>query len=332
MDHPRRRAGAYSSRCWLWWWRPPSSAWGARGAGRHGAHRSRHHLDHGRSRTTTPPDSGLDHHHRRPGSRPPRWPDPAGGHASGDRSPPWSPARRRPARRCPTRRRRSAPCWARSACWTAQKGVAMATQHPGRPAGRPRPGQRRGGPGPPGGWPRPATDLDAARSQLSSVATLAFMGAGDGVLSGLMKGGPDAGTIEREMVDSTIEYHSLAVDSANKALRAANAGLDAAERQVELDTAQVAAGRQAVTAGRRHADLGPPGPVRRQPQGRTWAPVHRRRQRLHRRRAVAVVHGPGPPVPGHRAHRPADRLLHLRGPGRGRPGRHGLRPGHGRDR
>ena len=95
---------------------------------------------------------------------------------------------------------------------------------------------------------RAHAELDVARSQLSSVATLAFMGAGDGVLSGLMKGGPDSGTIEREMVDSTIEFHSLAVDGATRALRAANAALEAGLRQVELDTAQVATGRQAVVA------------------------------------------------------------------------------------
>ncbi len=92
------------------------------------------------------------------------------------------------------------------------------------------------------------TRLTLARSQLSSVATLAFMGAGGGVLSALLKGGPDSGTIEREMVNSTIEYHSLAVDAALKSLRRAQASLAAATHQVSLSTAQVAAGRLGVTA------------------------------------------------------------------------------------
>ncbi len=90
--------------------------------------------------------------------------------------------------------------------------------------------------------------LASARSQLSSVATLAFMGAGGGVLSALLKGGPDSGTIEREMVNSTIEYHSLAVDAARKALARAQAALASANRQVSLNTAQVAAGRSALAA------------------------------------------------------------------------------------
>ncbi len=90
--------------------------------------------------------------------------------------------------------------------------------------------------------------LTAARAQLSSVATLAFMGAGGGVLSALMKGGPDAGTIEREMVNSTIEYHSRTVDQAQAELSRAQDALAAANRQVAQATAQVAAARQALSA------------------------------------------------------------------------------------
>jgi Mannosyl-glycoprotein endo-beta-N-acetylglucosaminidase len=92
------------------------------------------------------------------------------------------------------------------------------------------------------------TRLTLARSQLSSVATLAFMGAGGGVLSALLKGGPDSATIEREMVNSTIEYHSLAVDAALKSLSRAQTSLNAANHQVSLSTAQVAAGRLGVAA------------------------------------------------------------------------------------
>ncbi len=83
--------------------------------------------------------------------------------------------------------------------------------------------------------------LARARSQLSSVATLAFMGAGGGVLSALMHGGPDSSTIEREMVNSTIEFHSLAVDAADKALKRADGHLDTANHQVADATQQVAA-------------------------------------------------------------------------------------------
>ncbi len=90
--------------------------------------------------------------------------------------------------------------------------------------------------------------LTSARSQLSSVATLAFMGAGGGVLSALMKGGPDSGTIEREMVNSTIEFHSLAVDAALKGLARAQSALTSANHQIDLATTQVNRGRLGVAA------------------------------------------------------------------------------------
>ena len=43
---------------------------------------------------------------------------------------------------------------------------------------------------------------------------MAFMGAGGGVLSAVLHGGPDAATIEREMVGSTIDAHAHTVERA----------------------------------------------------------------------------------------------------------------------
>ena len=93
------------------------------------------------------------------------------------------------------------------------------------------------------------TDLDLAQSQLTSVATLAFMGAGGGVLSGVMKGGPDAATQEREMVSATIEHHADVELAAEKELRSARSQLARARRTVAADQAQLALGRLGLHAG-----------------------------------------------------------------------------------
>ena len=60
--------------------------------------------------------------------------------------------------------------------------------------------------------------LSFAKSQLATVATMAFMGAGGGVLSAVMHGGPDAATMSREMVGSTIDAHAHTVKQATTRL------------------------------------------------------------------------------------------------------------------
>jgi hypothetical protein len=90
--------------------------------------------------------------------------------------------------------------------------------------------------------------LRDARAQLSSVATLAFMGSSGGVLSSLMKAGPDAGIISRQLVKSTIQYHSTVVNHAEKALASTQSARGRADHQVADATTQLALARQAVDA------------------------------------------------------------------------------------
>jgi hypothetical protein len=71
-----------------------------------------------------------------------------------------------------------------------------------------------------------------ARAQLAEVATLAFMGAGGGVLGSLLHGNTYTQTDEREMVSSTIEYHGNAAMAADQALSDARQERDDAQRDL----------------------------------------------------------------------------------------------------
>ncbi len=91
--------------------------------------------------------------------------------------------------------------------------------------------------------------LESAQSELASVATLAFMGAGGGVLSGVMKGGPGAATQQREMISATIEHHAEVELAAEKELKSARSALERARRAATAAAAQVALGRLDLHAG-----------------------------------------------------------------------------------
>jgi hypothetical protein len=104
------------------------------------------------------------------------------------------------------------------------------------------------------------TGLESAQSELASVATLAFMGAGGGVLSGVMKGGPGAATQEREMVSATIEHHADVELAAEKELKSARSALARSRRALASAQAQTALGRldlhsQEMTLTSARADL-----------------------------------------------------------------------------
>jgi len=71
-----------------------------------------------------------------------------------------------------------------------------------------------------------------ARAQLAEVATLAFMGAGGGVLSSMLHGNTYTVTDEREMVSATIQYHGDAAMAADHALAEARDARDRAEQEL----------------------------------------------------------------------------------------------------
>jgi hypothetical protein len=81
--------------------------------------------------------------------------------------------------------------------------------------------------------------LSFAKSQLATVATMAFMGAGGGVLSAVLHGGPDAATMSREMVGSTIDAHAHTVKAATARLADARAALSRARHDVKVADARV---------------------------------------------------------------------------------------------
>ena len=86
--------------------------------------------------------------------------------------------------------------------------------------------------------------LEYARSQLATVATMAFMGAGGGVLSAVMHGGPDAATNAREMVGSTIDAHAHTVKQATSRLDDAREALARARHDASVARQHVRFGLQ----------------------------------------------------------------------------------------
>ena len=81
--------------------------------------------------------------------------------------------------------------------------------------------------------------LAHARSQLATVATMAFMGAGGGVLSAVLHGSPDVVTQERMMVSSTIEAHGQTVKEARATLADARDALARARHDVTVARTRV---------------------------------------------------------------------------------------------
>jgi hypothetical protein len=78
-----------------------------------------------------------------------------------------------------------------------------------------------------------------ARSQLATVATMAFMGAGGGVLSAVLHGSADVVTQAREMVSSTIEVHADTVAEATTRLADARSALQRARHAVTVAETRV---------------------------------------------------------------------------------------------
>ncbi|HVN50185.1 MAG TPA: glucosaminidase domain-containing protein [Acidimicrobiales bacterium] len=81
--------------------------------------------------------------------------------------------------------------------------------------------------------------LSHARAQLATVATMAFMGAGGGVLSAVLHGSPDVVTQAREMVSSTIEVHGQTVQDTRTTLEHARDALAQARHDVSVAKARV---------------------------------------------------------------------------------------------
>lgn len=88
--------------------------------------------------------------------------------------------------------------------------------------------------------------IDAAHSQLGSLAVLAYMGSGDGVLSALLNGDSTAGARQREMLDATLERRKSDLRVAQQGLVDANAALDQARTRADAASQLVIAAQAGV--------------------------------------------------------------------------------------